>query len=364
MNKIAHPIARKEVIQSYLLTTAYYNFNVYEKRVLYRIIEMTQDILAGKKLNQKYRLDEQLIDLFAVQMPISALFQNENDTHYSRIKEALRSLARKYIQYEDKTVWKEYPIIGYPEIAKNTGMLKFNIHKDIYNILLDFTKGFKIYELKTAFEFNSVYTMRFYELFSKQRTPLIFSIDHLKKMFGVEEKYKKPNDFIRKVIESAKKELDEKSPYSFTFTPLKTGRMITSIRFHPYSIRENADAEFIQIQGEADKRKYGATFQLEKQILEYLRDQYEFSNKEINNNITLFEQAQKNVPDLLFFLSEIKAGALRANNPKGYVINALRQKMKIRPKEKISVVKEAERKAKEEAQKKLRLFGFPIDDQI
>jgi len=361
MNKITYPLAKKEVIQSYIVTTARYEFNVYEKRVLYRIIEMTQDLLEGKKLNQKYRLDKLLIDLWEVHLPITALLQNENDTHYSRIKEALRTLSRKFIQYEDDKVWKEFPLIGYPEIGKYTGIVKFKIHEDIYNALLDFSKGFKKYELKTAFEFNSVYAMRFYELFSKQRTPLIFSIIQLKKMFGVESKYKQINDFIRKVIEAAKKELDEKSPYSFTYTPLKTGRMITSIKFHPYVIRENADEEFIEMQGDADKRKYGATWLIEKQVLDYLREQYNFSNPELNNNIGLFEQAQKTVPDLLFFLSEIKAKALRANNPKGYVINALRKKMNIRPKPKKEVVKEAENKAKTEAIKKLNAIGFPMD---
>jgi len=361
MNKISFPIVKKEVIQSYIVTTAYYNFNVYEKRVLYRIIEMTQDLLEGKKLTQKYRLDRQLIDLWEVQLPIQALLQ-ENDTNYNRVKQALRRLSRKFIQYEDEKVWREFPLIGYPEIEKNSGMVKFKIHEDVYNALLDFSKGYKKYEIMTAFGFNSVYAMRFYELFSKQKTPLIFSIADLKKMFGVERKYKLVNDFIRKVVEAAKKELDKHSPYTFTYKPLKTGRKITSIKFYPYVIRENAVAEFIQIQDEADKRKYGATFLIEKQALAYLREHYNFSNPELNNNIGLFEQANREIPDLLYFLSEIKAKASRANNPKGYVINALRRKMNIRPKPKKEVVKEAENKAKESAIKRLKAIGLPIDE--
>jgi len=361
MNKISYPLVKKEVIQSYIVTTAYYDFNVYEKRVLYRIIEMTQDLLEGKKLNQKYRLDRLLTDLWEVHLPIQVLLQ-ENDTNYSRVKAALRSLSRKFIQYEDERVWREFPLIGYPEILKYSGMVKFKIHEDIYNVLLDFSKGYKKYELMTAFEFTSVYAMRFYELFSKQKTPLIFSITDLKKMFGVEKKYKMANDFIRKVIEAAKKELDEKSPYSFTYTPLKTGRKMTSIKFYPYVIRENVDMELIEIQGEADKRKYGATFLIEKQALEYLREHYNFSNPELNNNIGLFEKANREIPDLLYFLSEIKAKASRANNPKGYVINALRKKMNIRPKPKKEVVKEAEDKYKTSAKEKLKAVGFPIDE--
>ena len=46
--------------------------------------------------------------------------------------------------------------------------------------------------------------------------------------------------------------------------------------------------------------------------------------------MTLFERAQKEIPDLLLFMSEVKAKANRANNPKGYLINALRKKMRIK----------------------------------
>ena len=37
----------------------------------------------------------------------------------------------------------------------------------------------------------------------------------IKEMFKVQDKYAKTNDFVRKVIEPAKNELDELSPYTF-----------------------------------------------------------------------------------------------------------------------------------------------------
>ena len=50
-------VENKEIIQSYILTTAKYDFSVYEKRILYRIIELNQYLIEGKKLNEKYILD-------------------------------------------------------------------------------------------------------------------------------------------------------------------------------------------------------------------------------------------------------------------------------------------------------------------
>lgn len=46
----------KNLIQSYILTTAKYDYTAYEKRILYRIIEMRQELTSGQKLNQKYSI--------------------------------------------------------------------------------------------------------------------------------------------------------------------------------------------------------------------------------------------------------------------------------------------------------------------
>ena len=318
---------KMEVIQSYILTTARYNYNVYEKRILYRIVEMMQYMLEGKKLNRKYHIGEKKSELYDITMPLDAFLCGEDDNNYARAKEALESLSKKSFQYEDERVWRILPMILIPKIEKYEGTVSFRMHEDIYDVLLNFTKGFRKYELKTTFEFDSVYAMRFYELFSNQRNPLVFSIENLKIMFGVENEYEKTNDFIRKVVVSAKKVLDEKSPYSFEFSLLKTGKKITGIKFYPVYIPQNVDEEFETYRL---KKMVSPSWTIEPQYLQYLKEHYLFATPEIRNNIDLFERAQKEIPDLLMFMSEVKARANRARNPKGYLINALCKEMNIR----------------------------------
>jgi len=288
---------------------------------------MMQFMLEGKKLNQKYRIGEKISELYDITMPLDAFLCGENDNNYERAKEALESLSKKSFHYEDERVWRVLPMILIPKIQKYEGTVSFRMHEDIYDALLDFSKGFRKFELQTTFSFDSVYAMRFYELFSNQRTPLTFSIENLKIMFGVENEYEKTNDFIRKVIVSAKKVLDQKSPYSFEFTPLKTGKKITGIKFYPLYIPKNVDEEFETYRL---KKMLSPSWSVERQYLQYLKEHYLFSTPEIRNNIDLFRSAQKKIPDLLMFLSEVKAGANRARNPKGYLINALRKKMNIK----------------------------------
>jgi len=269
---------RTYLLQSYILTTARYDFSVYEKRILYRIVEEMQELLKGEKLNRDLRckINKQIFDLYDIEMPISAFLYDEEDTHHDRAKKALLAMSRKIFQYEDDRVWKAIPLIITPVIRKYDSMIKFRLHEDIYDALMNFSKGFKKYELKTAYEFKSVYAMRFYELFSGQRTPLIFSIRDLKLMFGVEEKYKLTADFIKRVVDVAQKELNKKSPYSFEYTPLKKGREIVSIKFYPVTIAANVDPEF---EAKQLRRQLSPSWMIDRQSLQYLKEHYMFSTR-------------------------------------------------------------------------------------
>jgi plasmid replication initiation protein len=331
MKQENYSIERIEIIQSYILTTARYKFNVHEKRIMYRLVEMIQFQLAGKKLNQRYSVQKDFFDLYHVEIPLRAFLHNEHDTNHIRAKTALTRLTEKVLYYEDENEWKAIPLIILPRIKKHEGTCTFRLHEDIYDALLNFSKGYKKYELKTAMQFESVYAMRLYELLSKQKTPLTYSIEQLKAMFGIEDKYNRPPDFIKRVIDTAKKELDAKSPYSFEYKPLKTGKQITSIKFYPTYIAKNeTDEEHIKSQKrELIRRKdFHPGAHIDRAITNYLKDFYGFSDREIKNNFELFKEAQKERPDLLLFMSHVKAKANRAANPKGYIINAIKKKIK------------------------------------
>lgn len=226
-------INNKEVLQSYILTTAKYDYSVYEKRILYRLIEVFQQYTTGNKLNDKVKIQKDLFDVNIVTLPVSMFLVNEIDKNHHRIKEALIRLENKIFEYEDDSTWQLIRLISEPKIEKYEQTATFRINPKIVEAFLDFSKGFKKYELKIAMEFESVYSMRFYELLSNQKTPINYSVDTLKDLFKVSEKYKRINDFFRYVIEPAKKELDKCSPYTFHYEPIKTGRKITGIRFIP-----------------------------------------------------------------------------------------------------------------------------------
>jgi len=322
-------ITNKDVIQSYIVTTARYDFNVYEKRIVYRIVEIQQELLEGKKLHGKYSIDKQIFDLYDVTMPISALLNGEDDTNYKRTKDALVSLSKKQFIYEDDKIWKAIPLILLPKIHKYGSTVSFRLHEDVYDALMNFSKGYRKYELKTAFEFESAFSMRFYELFSEQKNAITYSIETLKVMFGVEGKYKQTGDFIRWVVIPAQKELNEKSPYSFEYDTLTTGKRITAIKFYPVVINVNRDND---LERKRLQKQVNVSWDIERATVQYLKEHFMFSEVELRNNIDVLKAGQKKIPDFILWISKVKARANRAGNPKGYLINAIKKELNTKPK--------------------------------
>lgn len=318
-------VNNKDLIQSYILTTAKYDYSVYEKRILYRIIELMQEYTKGKSLNSRYSITKTMFDDIDVVMPASAFLKDEKDQNYTRTKDALLSLNRKVIQYEDRESWGAFNLIERPVVHKIGDNISFRISPTIAKAFLDFSKGFSKYELETAMSFKSEYSMRFYELLSGQKKPITYSVENLKIMFKVEDKYKLTANFINKVIEPAKKELDEKSPYSFEYKPVKLGRKITSIKFYPVYQPKNRDAK---IEAKRLRKNTSLKWDLDRLTINYLIENYVFTEEEIQNNRELFVKAQNSTDfDLLYFLSEQIRNAETKKNPKGWIINSIKKQL-------------------------------------
>jgi len=234
-----------ELVQSYIFTTAKYDFSVYEKRIMYCIVKLLQAELEGRKLNEKYSIQNLLWDEKNITIPIADCLTGSEKT-YDRIKKAVEDLESKKFIYEDDKQWKIIRIINMPVVEKYSSVIKLRLQPEIVNAFLSFQKGYRKYVFEIAMNFDSIYAMRFYELFSNKFEPITYSIETIKEMFQISDKYKLVADFRRKVLDRAKKELDKKSPFSFNYKMIKTGRKITHILFTPYKIAKNQPADIEQ----------------------------------------------------------------------------------------------------------------------
>ena len=310
--------ASREVVQSYIATTAMYDFNVYEKRVLYNLVKLAQSQLEGVRLSDNlFRIDHSLKGFVLIELPISYFLTDSEDKNHVRIKEALKSLHQKTFTYKDEEVWECFSIIANPKIQLRSSKVSFIVNSKVWDVLLDFSRGFARYDINVAFTLESAYSMRFYEMLASQTEPITYSIDTLRKIFNLEDKYALTKDFIKYVVEAAKGELDRKSPVTFEYTPVKEGRRIDRIIFFPVrqSGKEAPDAFY-----RSALRKYpsAALSREERQILTDIG----FTDSGIKNNLALFVECQKQL-DFLYELAMIKAKSRGKRNPCGWCINSL-----------------------------------------
>lgn len=319
-------ITNKDVVQSYIFTTARYDFSIHEKRVMYRIIEVMQSSINGLKLSYDYTIHENMFTHNRVfTIPISVLANDGDYTNYEYIKRALHDLRNKSFEYKDSNHWGVYGIIEMPKIQRYSDLVEFTITPLLWDAFLDFSKGFRKYELMTAISLRSVYSMRFYELISGKTQAITYTIKDLRDMFSLGDKYQRINSFISRVIDSAKNELDSVSPYSFTYKVNKRGRSYHSITFYPVYIPSNRDDS---LESQDLSKKVSLSWDLDKNVIDYLKHSFEFTSSEIKQHIDLFKRASSLIPDFIGFLSTVAPRANRVNSPKGYLINSVRSEIK------------------------------------
>lgn len=313
----------KDVIQSYILTTAKYDFSVYEKRILYRLVELNQHLLEGKQLNKDYRIESNIYGDKTYTIPIAAFLKEGDASNHKEVKKALEALKRKELTYEDDEIWASLTIIAFPKIKKYNDTVTFSVDNMINNALMNFSKGFKKFELQTAMQFDSTYAMRFYELLSNQKTPITYTIERLKEMFQITSKYNKINDFQKRVLDVAKKELDKCSPYTFDYKMNKVGRKFTSVTFFP---KFQAKFRDDSLEKHELQKQVSLLWDLPKEVTDYLIHNFEFTKDGIKNNLDLFKQANEEL-DLIGFLAAIKGKIRTSKNPQGYIIGAIKKQL-------------------------------------
>lgn len=229
-----------EIIQSFFITSARYNFTAGEKRVLTQLINLMQPLLQGKILQGRVMQD--LFHDYTFEMPISLFLEDKNSKNHTQIWQAFDNLNEKVIYHSDSVYLnKKIRLIESPAHLRN-GFIRFRLAEELVNMFLDFSKGYSKYELETSLQLKSIYSMRLYELISNQPAPITYKIQTLKEMWGADlPAYKLTHNFIKRVIEPAKKELYEKANWSFEFECIKEGKKFTKITFIPVHITKEID---------------------------------------------------------------------------------------------------------------------------
>lgn len=328
----------KDLIESYKLTTVRDRIGIYGQRLILRLVEFATAEGATEGLDFKSGRDIRKVeitdDLFykRITMPLESITGDSDNR--SKPRASIKALMQEIIEAEDEDGdWFAFPFLSFAQVKQ--GDLTVEVRKELWQVFMDFRKGFRRYELQAALQLKSTYSLRLYKLMSEQKdiNCLDFQLDELKKMLGLGEKYPRPRDFFVKVLDPAKEELDRVAPWSFTYSPLTSRKQaggraaIVGVRFFPRYQPQHRDQN---LEANRLKQRFPGALaagldQTQKNILVH---KFGFTQKGLLNNRELFEAAVKYL-DFTVFLLELapRVSTKRPKNIPGYVTNAIKMEL-------------------------------------
>ena len=313
----------KSVIQSYLFSRVRAKFNIYELRVMMRVVEFAQCELQGLVIANNKAMTEHGLAGKVVEIPISTVLV-EGGHHYERVIDAAKSMMSKIVEHYDTQTsdWMGAPLVSAAKIRKGRGILILVMQPWVWDNILDFTKGFVKYDLGVAMRLKSGFSVRLFFLMSNQKSPICYSFNELKRLFGVQDKYPRTHDFIKKVLLPAKRELDAAAPWSCDIRPIKDGRKLETCMFYPF---EQRDKYSPGVKEKEEYARYPSVWSYHE-VYQYMRYNIEFSPVELGANKLLIEDFCNAFPDAMQKIADMHYRACRreVRPGKGWYIQAMR----------------------------------------
>lgn len=167
----------------------------------------------------------------------------EVDLNYKAVRERCRALLKRTVEIETKDEWIGFQWFSLCRYKKKEGRLRLKIHDELKPYLLRLKREFTRLITRQVMQFRSVYSIRIYMLCKQYQSigKRLITVEELRKKLGIEPgKYKKYNDFKKRVLLQAQKEINVLSDIEFEFEEIKQARKVVEILF---LIGENAKNE-------------------------------------------------------------------------------------------------------------------------
>ena len=280
MNLIEELESNRILMKNNMLVKARYSLSLIENRVflsmLYKLQKKSDGVLTCSISHSEFK------DIIK--------FKQKNTV--KGILEVLEDLRKKPIYFKEEkknkkgNLWGAYGFINGYEYDDELGIFNIEASEKIHNLLKEYLKmGYTPVNVQIWLSLNNSYAQRFYDLlrlWSGTKDTINYKLDEIKELLMLEDKYSKYNDFKRRVILPAIKELNETGYFEIDIKENKVGRKVDSIDFYIKDL---------------DKRKYFTKDEIIKEIpgmgleeVAITHDENDFENKEeiiLNDNVII-----------------------------------------------------------------------------
>lgn len=297
--------------------------NIFEMRLFGWVLAKAQACLKLANPNLSDINLQYALNLVRVTLPARYLLA-DGDRNYKNIAKAF-TLATKTIEYEKEGSVYHLNIIAMPTILKGADgrlSVSFVLHNEIWHAILNnFRQGYRLFDLATFLRLKSNYSVILYLLISNQRTCCTFSLDHLRKILGADSRaYNRTSNLIARVIEPARKELNDAAPWTFDFELERGGRGggYNAIELRPRSNHPSEPSEL----SEAIARQ---RLRLDERVTDYLQAKFALEPREIERleaRVLALGDWGQQIDRLAYIFDASRRH--NAKNPRAYLFASLR----------------------------------------
>ena len=181
------------------------------------------------------------------------LLELEDHDYYDKIKETLERLRSRVLKIRKPDGYLITGWISSAEYFDKEGKVELTLDPKLKPYLLKLKEAFTTYALRNILKLRSSYAIRLYELLKQYQNigRRRFTIEELRRLLGIEpHEYARYNDFKRRVILQAQRELKEKTDIYFDFREIKRGRKVVELEF---TILENPKFKALKEKEESAK---------------------------------------------------------------------------------------------------------------
>jgi len=158
---------------------------------------------------------------------------------YKLLKDGAKGLTKKEIRIirdtpEGLKEFQTHIAVGVDSFVKDGNYLDISFHPKMKPFLLQLQTQFLMYDIRNVLSIQSSFSVRIYELLKQYETigKRRFSIQDLKEMLDVQDKYPLYANFKQRVILKAQEDLEKSTDIRFTFEEIKSGKQVTELVFH------------------------------------------------------------------------------------------------------------------------------------
>ena len=169
-----------------------------------------------------------------------------NKNEYQRAREVTKSMMKHVIEiFDDDEGLKQRNIFHAVDFPKGKSYVEVVFHPHIRPYLLQLKEKFTAYDIRNTLHLSSVYAVQIYQLLKQYHRigSREFELKELRRILGVEKKYKLYADFKKRVLLSSQKELKANCDITFTFNEKKQGRKVYAILFNIKSQQKQRDGQ-------------------------------------------------------------------------------------------------------------------------